>query len=56
MANLLGQLDQPPNPARAIPMLRDAADRADLETPQPAYIYGMLLAGELLAIFFWITQ
>ncbi len=27
-------------------MLRDAADKADLDTPQPAYIYGMLLAGE----------
>ncbi|KAJ1018979.1 hypothetical protein NDA16_004782 [Ustilago loliicola] len=46
MANLLGQLDLPVNHARAIAMLRDAADRADLDTPQPSYIYGMLLAGE----------
>ncbi len=46
MANLLGQLDLPVNYARAIAMLRDAADKADLDTPQPAYIYGMLLAGE----------
>lgn len=46
MANLLGQLELPVNYARAIAMLRDAADKADLDTPQPAYIYGMLLAGE----------
>ncbi|SPO26618.1 related to SKT5 - protoplast regeneration and killer toxin resistance protein [Ustilago trichophora] len=46
MANLLGQLDLPVNHARAVAMLRDAADKADLDTPQPAYIYGMLLAGE----------
>lgn len=46
MANLLGQLELPVNHARAVAMLRDAADKADLDTPQPAYIYGMLLAGE----------
>lgn len=46
MANLLGQLDLPVNHTRAIAMLRDAADKADLDTPQPSYIYGMLLAGE----------
>lgn len=46
MANLLGQLEIPINHARAIAMLRDAADKADLDTPQPAYIYGMLLARE----------
>ncbi|SPO26320.1 related to SKT5 - protoplast regeneration and killer toxin resistance protein [Ustilago trichophora] len=46
MANLLAQLDLPVNHARAVAMLRDAADKADLDTPQPAYIYGMLLAGE----------
>ncbi|KAJ1600079.1 hypothetical protein NDA14_000577 [Ustilago hordei] len=46
MANLLGQLDLPVNRARAIAMLRDAADKADLDTPQPPYIYGMLLARE----------
>ncbi|GAC75262.1 aconitase/homoaconitase [Moesziomyces antarcticus T-34] len=46
MANLLGQLEVGVNHARAIAMLRDAADKADVDTPQPAYIYGMLLAGE----------
>uniref|UniRef100_V5ET13 Uncharacterized protein n=2 Tax=Kalmanozyma brasiliensis (strain GHG001) TaxID=1365824 RepID=V5ET13_KALBG len=46
MANLLGQLELPVNYPRAIAMLREAADKADLDTPQPAYIYGMLLAGE----------
>lgn len=46
MANLLGQLELPVNHAKAVAMLRDAADKADLDTPQPAYIYGMLLAGE----------
>ncbi|PWN47968.1 HCP-like protein [Violaceomyces palustris] len=46
MANLLGQLDLSVNHAKAIAMLKDAADHADLDTPQPAYIYGMLLAGE----------
>ena len=46
MANLLGQLELPVHHARAVAMLRDAADKADLDTPQPAYIYGMLLAGE----------
>ncbi|TKY84729.1 hypothetical protein EX895_005809 [Sporisorium graminicola] len=46
MSNLLGQLELPVNYARAVAMLGDAADKADLDTPQPAYIYGMLLAGE----------
>lgn len=46
MANLLAQLELPTSYPRAIAMLRDAADKADLDTPQPAYIYGMLLAGE----------
>ncbi len=46
MANLLGQLDIPVNYPAAIPLLRSAADTAVLDTPQPAYIYGMLLAGE----------
>lgn len=47
MANLLGQLNLPVDHARAVALLRQAADSADLDTPQPAYIYGMLLAGEV---------
>lgn len=46
MANLLGQLELPSTHGIAVPLLREAADRADSDTPQPAYIYGMLLAGE----------
>lgn len=46
MAHLLGQLGLGMNHDRAIPLLREAADLANLDTPQPSYIYGMLLAGE----------
>jgi len=46
MANLLSQLGLPMNHEKAIPLLREAADLANLDTPQPSYIYGMLLAGE----------
>jgi len=46
MANLLGQLQMPKNPAAAIPLLRRAAELADLDVPQPAYVFGMLLLGE----------
>jgi TPR repeat protein len=45
MANLLGQLGMRADHGRAVALLRQAADAADLDTPQPAYIYGMLLAG-----------
>ena len=37
-------LDQ--DPKRAIPLLRQAAERANLEQPNPAYVFGMILAGE----------
>lgn len=47
MAHLLGQLGFQSDPYAAIPLLRQAYQQADLECPQPAYIYGMLLAGEL---------
>ncbi|KDN50865.1 HCP-like protein [Tilletiaria anomala UBC 951] len=46
MAHLLGQLDITVNYPRAIALLKSAADKADIDTPQPAYIFGMLLAGE----------
>lgn len=46
MAYLLGQLELAVDYPRAIAMLQDAADKADLDTPQPTHIYGMLLAGE----------
>ncbi|KAH8923364.1 HCP-like protein [Atractiella rhizophila] len=46
MAYLLGQLGRNPDPSRAVRLLKQAADLSDLDFPQPAYIYGMLLAGE----------
>lgn len=47
MAHLLGQLGYPCNSVIAIPLLRTAASLATADDPLPAYIYGMLLAGEL---------
>jgi TPR repeat protein len=46
MANLLGQLGLPPNPQVALSLLAHAAGAATPDYPQPAYVYGMLLAGE----------
>ena len=48
MAHLLGQLNGPSNPAIALPFLQKASDMATIDHPQPAYVYGMLLANELL--------
>jgi len=47
MAHLLGQLGLQPNSAVAVPMLRQAASLSTTDDPLPAYIYGMLLSGEL---------
>jgi TPR repeat protein len=47
MANLLGQLGFSANANIALPLLRKAASYATVDDPLPAYIYGMLLAGEL---------
>lgn len=49
MANLLGQLGLPPNPAAALPLLQRAATLASTTTPQPAYVYALLLLGEFSA-------
>lgn len=46
MAHLLGQLNVKQDYSIAMSLLREAADLANDETPQPAYIYGMLFAGE----------
>lgn len=46
MANLLGQLELQTDHDMAIPLLKEAADLANVDTPQPSYVYGMLLAGE----------
>lgn len=46
MAHLLGQINVKQDHAAAMQLLREAADLANDDTPQPAYIYGMLFAGE----------
>ncbi|WWC69682.1 uncharacterized protein I206_103625 [Kwoniella pini CBS 10737] len=47
MAHLLGQLNLPTNPFTALTLLRQASDISSIDFPQPSYVYGMLLAGEL---------
>ncbi|KAK6902667.1 hypothetical protein I203_107925 [Kwoniella mangroviensis CBS 8507] len=47
MAHLLGQLNLPTNPSIALSLLRQASDNSTVDFPQPSYVYGMLLAGEL---------
>ncbi|CEL57966.1 Chitin synthase regulatory factor 4 OS=Schizosaccharomyces pombe (strain 972 / ATCC 24843) GN=chr4 PE=1 SV=4 [Rhizoctonia solani AG-1 IB] len=46
MAHLLGQLGFTANPAVAVPLLQEAADLSNVDVPQPAYVFGMLLLGE----------
>ncbi|GAA5848109.1 hypothetical protein JCM9279_007457 [Rhodotorula babjevae] len=46
MAYLLGQIGVQGDIPKALGLLRRAADSADLDTPQPPYILGMLLSGE----------
>ncbi|KAH9815546.1 chitin synthase regulator 3, partial [Melampsora americana] len=46
MSYFLGQLQLPADVVKAVAHLKSAADLADEDTPQPAYIYGMLLAGD----------
>ncbi|TIB84157.1 hypothetical protein E3Q19_04459 [Wallemia mellicola] len=45
-AYLLGQLNLAQDPEKAIPLLRQAAERANIDQPNPAYVFGMILAGE----------
>lgn len=44
MINLLGQHGQPQDFPRALSLIRRAADLADEDCPQPAYVFGMLLS------------
>ncbi|GAA5997911.1 uncharacterized protein JCM10292_006901 [Rhodotorula paludigena] len=46
MAYLLGQIGVQADVPKALGLLKRAADSADLDTPQPPYILGMLLSGE----------
>ncbi|PKI84147.1 hypothetical protein MVES1_002257 [Malassezia vespertilionis] len=50
MANILGQLDMPVSMQEGVQFLRSAADLSTVDTPHPAYIYGLLLAGELNSV------
>jgi hypothetical protein len=43
MSYLLGQMSLPVDMAQAVVFLKKAAQLANEETPQPAYIYGMIL-------------
>lgn len=47
MATLLGQLDVSSNATEGVRLLRTAADMSTVDTPHPAYIYALLLVGEL---------
>ncbi|KAH9050285.1 HCP-like protein [Lactarius hengduanensis] len=46
MAHLVGQLGLPPSPETALPLLQRAATVATVDSPQPAYVFGLLLLGE----------
>ncbi|KAF5388630.1 hypothetical protein D9757_004874 [Collybiopsis confluens] len=46
MAQLLGQLNLPPSSEAALPLLHRAALLSSIDTPQPAYVYALLLLGE----------
>ncbi|KAF8522642.1 HCP-like protein [Hysterangium stoloniferum] len=50
MALLLGQLGLPVSQAEALPLLQRAAQLATIETPQPAYVYGLILLGEFAQV------
>ncbi|KAG9093840.1 hypothetical protein FS749_013646 [Ceratobasidium sp. UAMH 11750] len=50
MAHLLGQLGFPSTPSLAVNLLREAADLATVDVPQPSYVFGMLLLGEFTQV------
>lgn len=45
-ACLMGQLGMVPDHRRALTLLRHAANQVTIDTPEPAYIYGMVLVQE----------
>ncbi|KAI1090561.1 hypothetical protein F5B19DRAFT_317752 [Rostrohypoxylon terebratum] len=47
MINLLGQRGQPKDIARGLDLIHSAADTADEDAPQGAFVYGMLIARDL---------
>ena len=50
MAHLLGQLGFSASTETALPLLLRAANMSSLTTPQPAYVYALILLGEFTAI------
>ncbi|KAG6854750.1 hypothetical protein C0991_001177 [Blastosporella zonata] len=50
MAHLMGQLGLQANPSTALPLLHRAATLATVATPQPAYIFALLLLGEFASL------
>ncbi|KAI0106346.1 hypothetical protein F4776DRAFT_646224 [Hypoxylon sp. NC0597] len=47
MINLLGQRGQPKDIAKGLDLIHSAADTADEDAPQGAFVYGMLIARDL---------
>ncbi|KAI2603033.1 uncharacterized protein GGS25DRAFT_509714 [Hypoxylon fragiforme] len=47
MVNLLGQRGQPKDIPRGLDLIHSAADTADEDAPQGAFVYGMLIARDL---------
>lgn len=47
MVNLMGQRGQPRDLPRGLSLIHDAADTADEDAPQGAFVYGMLIARDL---------
>lgn len=50
MVNLLGQKGYPVNLPEAIKLLFQAAGSADIDAPQGAYVFALLLTGELSGV------
>lgn len=50
MAKVLGQLDLPVNLHEGLSLLQAAADGATVDTPHPAYIFALILTGELASV------
>lgn len=50
MAHLMGQLGLPAQPEVGIPLLHRAATLATIQSPNPAYVYGLLLLDEFAPV------
>lgn len=50
MAKVLGQLEVPEDMPGGASLLQAAADASTVDTPHPAYVYGLILTGELPSV------